>query len=283
MMYAPLLTAPLELTRRFVARSWLGGLFALAIGLAAAAGFTVWQAGAARDIVRDQQLWSRGVVAEDLHVSGRETSHNFVLNSYEVTATFTTQDGQSRSVKLSFDAFLQSVDQSAPLHARYDAADPAHVVLSWQMNIVRGRWCAVAFLGIMGLLIGGSLVVLGIGALRRLFVARRAAASLEELELTVVGVTEVRHKGRPTGAMKYEFMVPGDARKRSVTFNAKKKEMPIFLSQDGTRILGVRPSSSHDAPVVLRQDGYPFALSEAARATLTAAAAHRRERGAART
>jgi hypothetical protein len=60
-------------------------------------------------------------------------------------------------------------------------------------------------------------------------------------------------------------------------FNEKKREMPIFLSPDGKIILGVRPSGSRDVPVVPRQDGYPFALSDAARATLTAAAARRRE------
>ncbi|HEY0479230.1 MAG TPA: hypothetical protein VGD37_17045 [Kofleriaceae bacterium] len=259
-------------------------MFALATGLAAAVGFIVWQAGAARDIVRDQQVWSHGAVAEDLRVSGQETSRNFVLNSYELTATFTTRDGQPRSEKISFDAFLQSVDQDAPLDARYDTADPSRVVLSWAMDVTRGRWCAVAFLGVMGLIIAASLLMVGIRALGRLFVARRATASFEELELTVVQATTIRHNGRPTGRIKYEFLVPDDlhvagkrTRKRSVTFN-EKKETPVFLSGDGKRILGVRASASRDVPVVPRQDGYPFALSDAAREALTAAAARRSER-----
>jgi len=240
MMEAPLLAAPLELARRFVMRSWLGGGFALAIGIAVAVGSIVWQTGAARDIMRDQQVWSHGLVAEDLHVSGRETSRNFVLNSYELTATFTTRDGQSRSEQLSFDAFLQSVDQGAPLDARYDAADPSHVVLSWAVEVVRGRWCAVAFLGVMGLIIGGALVMVGRRSLGRLFVARRATASFEELALTVVRVVTIRHNGRPTGGIRYEFLVPEDThtgekrrRKSSVTFNEKKQQTPVFLSPDG--------------------------------------------------
>jgi hypothetical protein len=287
MMEAPLLNAPLELARRFVVRSWLGGILALAVGLAAGIGFGVWQVGAARAILRDQHTWSTGVATEDLRVSGHETSHNFVLNSYELTATFTTSDGQARSEKISFDAFLQSVDQDAPLDARYDAADPSHVVLSWEIDIVRGRWSSVAFMGAMGLLIAGALVFLGMRTLRGFFVARRATASFEELELTVVSVATIRHNGRPTGGIKYEFVIPGGAhpggkqpRKYSVTFNEKKRELPVFLSQDGRRILGVRPSASQDVPVVPRQDGYPFALSEAARATLAAAAARRRDRSA---
>src|SRR3954470_16143373 len=169
MMEAPLLTAPLELARRFVVRSWLGGLFTLAIGLAAGIGFIAWQIGAARAILRDQQVWSHGVAVEDLRVSGHETSHNFVLNSYELTATFTTGDGQSRSEKISFDAFLQSVDKDSPLDGRYEAADPSHVVLSWQIDIVRGRWSSVAFMGAMGLLIAGALVFLGMRTLRGFF------------------------------------------------------------------------------------------------------------------
>jgi hypothetical protein len=136
----------------------------------------------------------------------------------------------------------------------------------------------------MGLIIAASLLMVGIRALGRLFVARRATASFEELELTVVQATTIRHNGRPTGRIKYEFLVPDDlhvagkrTRKRSVTFN-EKKETPVFLSGDGKRILGVRASASRDVPVVPRQDGYPFALSDAAREALTAAAARRSER-----
>ena len=176
MIEAPLLAAPLELARRFVVRSWLGGIIALAAGVAAGLGVIAWQIGAAQDIVGDQRVWAHGLVAEDLQVSGHETSRNFVLNSYELTATFTTRDGQSRAEKLSFEAFLQSIDQGAPLEARYDAADPSRVVVSWEMDIVRGRWCAVAFLGGMGVLIGTALLMVGIHTLGRLFVARRATA-----------------------------------------------------------------------------------------------------------
>ena len=182
---------------------------------------------------------------------------------------------------------LQGTDARADRLA-YDAADPSHVVLSWAIDVVRGRWCAVAFLGVMGLIIGASLLMVGIRTLGRLFVARRATASFEELELTVVRVTTIRKNGRPTGNIRYEFLVPDDAhaggrrpRKRSITFNEKRQETPIFLSPDGRTILGIRPSASRDVPVVPRQDGYPFALSEAARETLTAAAARRRDRGAA--
>jgi hypothetical protein len=289
MIQAPLLAAPLELARRFVVRSWLGGVLAVAVGIAIGLGAIAWQAGVARGILADQRLWSHGLVADDLQISGHETSHNFILNSYELTATFTTSDGQHRSEKLSFDAFLQSVDQNAPLSARYDAADPSRVVVSWQLDIVRGRWFAVVFFAGMGVFLGAALVLVGRRTLGRLFLARRAAVSFEELELTVVNVATVRHKGRPTGEIKYYFVVPEDghapgkkSRTRSASFNEKKRETPIFLSPDGRRILAVRPSNSRDVPLVLRQDGYPFALSETARDALTAAVARRRDRTASR-
>jgi hypothetical protein len=285
MMEAPLLPSPLAISRRFVARSWLGAILALASGLAATIGYSALLIGDARAILRDQQVWSHGLVAEDVRVSGRETSRDFVLNSYELTATFTTRDGQSRSEKVSFDTFLQSVDRNAPLEARYDASDPSRVAISWAVNVTRGRWLAVLFLGVVGLFIGGALLVLGLRALERLFLTRRVTAGFEELEVTVSRVVGIRAHGRPTGMIKYEFLIPdGDPGKRprkgSISFNEKKGHTPVFLSEDGRRILAVRPTGSRAVPVVLRQDGYPFALSEAARETLAAAAARRRDRNA---
>jgi hypothetical protein len=287
MMEGPLLTAPLQLDRRFVVRSWLGGILTLAVGLAATIGFTAWQIGAARDIVRDEQVWSRGLVAEDVRVSGHETSRHFVLNTYELTATFTTRDGQPRSENLSFDTFLYSVDSGAPLEARYDPADPSRVVVSWEVNASGGRWAAVLFMVAGGLLVAGAFLVLGIRTLGRLSVARRVTAGFEELEVTVVRVVEIRAHGRATGVHQYEFVVPDEQRgsgkrlrKHSVTFNHKKGHTPIVLSQDKRRILAVRPTAGRAVPVVLRHDGYPFTLSETARATLTAAAARRYDRDA---
>jgi hypothetical protein len=131
-------------------------------------------------------------------------------------------------------------------------ADPSRVVVSWQLDIVRGRWFAVVFFAGMGVFLGAALVLVG-----------------------------------PTGEIKYYFVVPEDghapgkkSRTRSASFNEKKRETPMFLSPDGRRILAVRPSNSRDVPLVLRQDGYPFALSETARDALTAAVARRRDRTA---
>ena len=287
MMEGPLLTAHLQLDRRFVVRSWLGGILSLAIGVAATIGYVTWQIGIARDILRDEQVWSHGVVAEEVRVSGHETSHYFVLNSYALTATFTTRDGQRRSQKLAFDTSLYSVDQEAPLEARYDAADPSRVVVSWQVNASGGRWAAVAFLVAGGMVLSGMFLVLGIRTLGRLFVARRVTAGFEELEVAVVRIVEVRSHGRATGVHQYEFVVPDEdrvsgkrPRKRSISFNHKKRQAPIAVSQDGRRLLAVRPTTDRAVPVVLRQDGYPFALSEPARAALAAAAARRRDRSA---
>jgi hypothetical protein len=130
-------------------------------------------------------------------------------------------------------------------------------------------------------------LTVGIRLLGRLFVARRVTAGFEELEVTVVRVVEIRSHGRSTGVHQYEFVVPDEERasgkrprKRMVAFNHKKGQAPVVLSQDGRRVLAVRPTAGRAVPVVLRQDGYPFALSETARATLTAAAARRRDRDA---
>lgn len=285
MIEAPLLPTPLEVHRRFVVRSWLGGILALAVGVAATLGFIAWQIGAIRDIARDQRVWSEGLVAGDVRVEGHETSHNFVLNSYELTVTFTTREGQSRSEKRSFETFWESVDQDSALEARYDAADPSWVVLSWQIHAVRGRWYAVVFMLAAGLLIGASFLTLGVVALRRYFVVRGVAAGFEELEVPVVRIVEIRANGRPTGALKYEFVIPDEEaapgkrpRRHNATFHHKKGQAPIFLSEDDRTMLAVRPTASRAVPVVPRQDGYPFALSEAARATLTAAVARRRDR-----
>lgn len=249
--------------------SYLGAALMFLVGFGMSIVFPIWQATEAKRILVDQELWKTGTPAEDVRVSGRETSHNFLLNSYHLNVVYTDAVGGEHTGPLEFDTLFESVDQKSPIDVRYDAKDPTRFALSWAVDLSRARWGSVAFLGLLMGLLGLVVIWSGRGLLRRLAAARHVGASFEELELPLVQVIEMRQYGRATGQMRYRFDVAGPAgktRKREVVFNRKKKHEPLFVDAERTRMLAVRTSAAPDRPIVLRNDFYPFDLSETDRA-----------------
>jgi hypothetical protein len=274
-----LLPRPLRVHARFVRNSYLGAATMFACGLVMSIAFPIWQTGEAKRILADEALWKGGTPAGDASVSGRETSHNFLLNSYHLDVVYTDDHGTEHKAPLEFDTLFSSVDQKAPVDVRYDAKDPTRFALSWAVDLTGARWAAVAFLGLgLGAL---GLVVIWAGriVLRRLADARQVGTSFEELELPLVQVIEMRQYGRATGQLRYRYEAPragGKARKQEVVFNRKKKQEPLFVDPERTRMLAVRTSQAPDRPIVLRNDFYPFDVSETDRAATLARVDRRR-------
>jgi hypothetical protein len=273
------LDRPLKVSKSFVWRSWAGAVLFLAFGVAAGLGYPTWQAFEARNILADQALWARGLEAADGELSGRRTSHNFILNDYKLDVAYVDQSGTRHRGQAKFDLFLSSVADGAPVAVRYDPGAPDRFVLSWAILYSGGRWASVAFFIIVGMGIGVICTLAGRDALRRLAEARQAARDSDDIEIALESIVQVKQYGRSTGVVTYKYLVSdasGKPRKRSVSFDRRKQHTPIFLDPEKTRVLAVRPRSAVDRPIVLRSDFYPFDLNEGARQTALARLARAR-------
>ena len=271
-MRAQVLQLPLRLHPGFVRKSYLGLGAAAIFGLAAAIIYPVMELGEARKLMDATATWQTGTDAEDATVEGHEMSHNFILNSYQLNVEFVDQKGEQHKGKVEFDSLFASVDQKAPVHVKYDPQNPDRFAFSWMIDRKATAWAAIAFLSLVGLGIGLACLVVARQLLQKVAAARRAAVEAVESSVALVKIVEVRQYGRPTGVMKYRYDTTGAAGKterREVVFNAKKQQAPLYFDEAGSRMFVLQPPAPHQ-PVVLRNDFYPFDVSEHDRPALLA-------------
>ena len=271
-MRPKVLQLPLRLHPGFVRKSYLGLCAAVIFGLAAAIIYPVMELGEARKLMDATALWQTGTDAEDASVEGHETSHNFILNSYRLNVEFADQTGALHKGKVDFDSLFASVDQKAPVHVKYDPQNPDRFAFSWMIDMKATAWASIAFMSLIGLGIGLLCLVVARQLLQKLAAARRAAVDAVESSVAVVKIVEMRKNGRATGMMKYKYDTTdaaGKTKRREVLFNVKKQQAPIYFDQAGSRMFVLQPPAPHQ-PVVLRNDFYPFAVSEHDRPALLA-------------
>jgi hypothetical protein len=271
-MRPQVLQRPLRLHPGFIRKSYLGIAAAAIFGLAGAIAFPAWQIAEARNLMAAAALWQSGTEADDASVEGRETSHNFLLNEYNLNVEYTDQQGGAHKAKLEFTSLFASVDQKSPVVVKYDPNAPDRFALSWMVDMKGSTWGSVAFMSLIGIGIG----LLGLFSARqlaqKLAAARRAAVESEESSVALVKVVEVRQNGRATGVMKYQYdttNAAGKNKRREVQFNVKKQQAPLYFDKAGSRMFVLKPPAPHQ-PVVLRNDFYPFDVPEHDRPALIA-------------
>lgn len=267
---APLLPSrPLRLRRGFVLWSCFGAISLGLIGAVALVAYIVWQLGEAHQIRTDQAIWDHGTPAESSSVSGRETSHNFLLNSYELDVEYVDAQGKTHHRKAEFSSLFASVDQKTDADVRYDPANPERFALRWAIDLGGYRWAAFIFMLVAGIGVGLAFLVLSFGLLRRFTDARAAATDSQEIEIEVVKVVELTQHGRATGTSQFHYQLTTEAGKtvqRNVAFRTGKGKSPLYADAQKTRFLALRSSKVPDRPVILRNDFYPFDVSPEERA-----------------
>jgi hypothetical protein len=267
-----ILPGQLRVRSSFVRRSYAAAALSFLLGLGFAIGFPAWQISEAKGIIADKALWASGTPALDASVHGKETSHNFLLNSYDLQVEYATAEGELHEQKIKFDTLFVSVDKNAPVDVHYDPKDPSRMVLSWSVDMTGGRWAAVVFMGAIGLF--GLLFLWAARVqVRNVSDAREAETRFEETDVPLVRLIEMKQYGRSTGVMRYQFHVAhadGTTKKREVSFNFKKNQQPIFVDASRTRMLAVKTTMAPDRPIVLRNDLYPFEVSDSERAEIDA-------------
>jgi hypothetical protein len=266
------LQLPLRLHPGFVRKSYLGLCAAAIFGLAAAILYPVMELGEARKLMDATATWQTGTDAVDASVEGNETSHNFILNSYHLNVEFVDQQGGQHKGKVEFDSLFASVDQKAPVHVKYDPQNPDRFAFSWMIDVKATAWASIAFMSLAGLGIGLLCLMVARQMIQKLAAARRAAVDAVESSVALVKIVEMRQYGRPTGVMKYKYdttSAAGKTKRREVVFNVKKQQAPLYFDQAGSRMFVLQPPPPHQ-PVVLRNDFYPFVVSEHDRPALLA-------------
>jgi len=263
-MRPQLLQRPLRLHPAFVRKTYLGMIACVVFGLAAAIGMPAWQMGEARRLMAASALWESGTEAEDASVDGRETSHNFLLNSYNLNVEYVDQQGGMHKPKLEFSTLFASIDQKSPLIVKYDPQAPDRFALSWMADMKKSAWASIAFLGGIGIAIGLVCLFAVRQLAQKLAAARRAAVESVESSVALVKIVEMRTNGRATGVMKFQYNTTeggGKTKLREVLFNVRKQQAPLYFDKEGSRMFVLQPPAPHQ-PVVLRNDFYPFHVPE---------------------
>ncbi|HZP59475.1 MAG TPA: hypothetical protein VFB27_04050 [Opitutaceae bacterium] len=258
----PLLPTPLRLKSSFVWKSQLGGVVLILAGLGAAIGFGWWNSSSVKALLDQSRIWKEGVPAERTEVNGHVTSHDFVLNEYDLNVTFVDANQVSHDNNVKFDTFIGKVDQEKEPLVRYLPNDPDRFALSWAIEAKTSRWAAVAFMALVGIgLIGGAFLLLGWVALRRLGDARACVARPDEVVLRIKQIVPTMVKGKHTGN---EYHFTGrtiDGREITGKTNFPIKFEPFYADNAKQTVLALIPRENIRRPFVLRGDFYPFELS----------------------
>jgi hypothetical protein len=90
-----------------------------------------------RKLMAASALWQTGTEADDASVDGHETSHNFILNSYDLNVEFVDRAGGTHQGKVEFDSLFASIDQKARVLVKYDPQAPDRPALLAQLERLR--------------------------------------------------------------------------------------------------------------------------------------------------
>jgi len=258
---SPLLPRPLHLRAGFVRRSYLGAIACFLGGGAALIAYPALEISEAKDTLADAEIWKTGVPAEGLNLEGHRTTHQAILDSYDLTVDYADQQGGEHHGRVKFSTLFASVDKGSPWHVRYDPKAPDRFALSWAVDLTWARWTAFGFMTFVGVGLGLMFVAGGFLVMRRLGDARQAAVQSDEAELELEGIVQITKYRRPTGQVKYRYRVPtaaGKTKVRELLLNDKKGQKPLYADAAKTRLFALRPPRAPDRPVVLRADLYPF-------------------------
>jgi len=208
-----------------------------------------------------KEVWDHGVVwetgrpAEDGSMSGKVTSHNFILHSYDLNVRFTDDKHSEHTGRLRFSTLFRKIDRETPIEIHYDPANPARFAVNTVDERAGSRWMLIVLFGGMAGLVGYGLVKGFQKSLRWLAVVRRTAKSSTELAFKVISVADiVDKKGKRTGNTSYTYQRPNGST-ASETFNIK----PLFTDETEQFLVALVSPEDPNWPIVVRADRYPFA------------------------
>jgi hypothetical protein len=249
---------PLRLRRDFVRRGVLAALPWLALSLALLGYGLSRGTQEALRLREEARIWEEGHDAGQSIARGQQLTQRSLLRGYVLEVVYNDAEGIIYHRDLSFEA-LAAVDTDQPAKVRYDTADPGRFALSWGIEVMGARWAALglysAFFGAAALL----LFLLGLGALRPVLDARRAALRSDEVACEVL---EIRPPKREGGEILYRYRLLGARSPLEGEVSCPRAEgEPLFMNGRKHILALVAHRARRPRPIILRDDLFPFEVS----------------------
>jgi len=232
---------------------------------------TAWQYGLARDLLTETRIWQEGVTAQDAHVKGEVITRTpSMLRTYELTVTFVDADGRRHEGELAFETGFEEINTQRPATVRYQRDDPRHFAVSWAVDAERARWKSIGWMLVAAAVISFLLAWFGVASLRQLRDTRLCSRGTFEV---LARVTEIA-AGNRRNTYRYAGRTPsGRAISGEAAFPSQHE--PLFADGAKTSLVVLVPTGHAGRPVVVRDDFYPFTLTEDQRRRVLAAIAGR--------
>ncbi|WP_009966090.1 hypothetical protein [Verrucomicrobium spinosum] len=257
-MITPFPDRPLRVRGSFATKKLLGGIALILLGIGFLALFIFIEKESITQVLEDRKIWDTGVPASFSEVQGNERTKNFIFHEYDLVVRYGDKEMQARSARVKFDTFLTSVDQEGRQEARYLESDPSKVAHSWAMDALTGRWLAIGFMGVMGLLLGGFAIWGGLGMIGQLTLAKRCGRRSDVVILEITNVAPNVVNGKQVGLVYFFQGTDGDGKQLEGKTAFKTKEEPLFADEERKHLVGLLNPASPGKVLVPHRDLYPF-------------------------
>ena len=255
---------PLTPQKRILWGATLGGPLLFLVGVGALIGYLAWQFSEAKSILADGERWENSVPVEG-RVEGSQSSRLFIFDTYNLDVEFVDPDGVARTSDITFDTFLGGPEDKDPVEVRFDPNQPDNPVLSWAVESSGGRWRATVFMILAGLLVSVSFLFLGWKSMKFGRAVKRAGRDSIEVHCAIEKVDVSSPNGVEISTFHYEITggsgIPNAAiGKHKVPYVTGQGKQPLLVGDEKLMVLVARDSPK--TPVVIRNDYYPFALTD---------------------
>lgn len=229
---------------------------------------TTWFVSGSAAILRDKDIWSRGLPAQDGTIHAKRTSKliPWLLANYDGTVRYSDAEGAQYEGDVDFWTMFGGPD-TEDAELRYDPQHHEKFAINWGVEASGARWRAVI---VMSLLFALLTLAMGFGTWAIFDSARRevrVARDGDEVELRVVSCTPVIKEGKPTGKYHHELELDtGDGSPRRIV---KEAVWLLYCAPNDARVLGLWLPGKGNPVIVLGSDLAPIAVTAAERAEIT--------------
>lgn len=247
-----LITETLTLAPAVLARLRRVRMIQIGLGVGIFAVTLIWASWSGKSIYEREQIWSKGVVAEDAIAEGRVRRSMLVAVSTDLEVSFVDRVGRLHREEASATSLFVGVDDSVPATVRYLPEDPEQFAVSW---IHEQLWGSLAMVVIVagGLLALGAVLVISGRRDRRPEQATAVFEDPREALLELIHSERQVVNGSDTGAITHHFRVCDSDRNWS-HFVAVKEPGPLFLDDAKSLALALYHPRDPDYLMVLSED-----------------------------
>lgn len=242
--------------------SFLGGSLLVLMGLATMAGVSAMQMGSVDELMEETDAWENGTVAADGGIDGEVTTRQFVFDSYKLVVDWVDPLGQYHQKEQEFETLFGSIDDNEPVEVRYLPTDEGHTIAtSWSESVRTSRWAAIAFLVLIGLLVGAGLIKVGVGIVHRALQSAATIKNFDEVWLRITDIVAMSNNGVVT----HTYTLFDEEKKKEFTQAFKSGLALTGLGATHAFALRRRDGDFH---LVLRSDLYPLVKDASASADI---------------